>query len=205
MGIAQTYILPAVTDDVVASLNKIGQGFLANVNTSDLQAAAAGKKSPPVSSKPLGYYFSKDIPADVTDDIAENNLAGRSAGQHKAALGYYFNRDKSQDSAAGTHNPMTDEQDFGDSAKQLSQQDTLSSSDQHSRTATSTGQGDGLPSVVHTSVYLRQNEQLFSGHDDATDAHSRHMAKQQRSPNEFAVNLGVEFRPLTISLNTDDV
>ena len=87
-------MLPAAAE---LDLKKNGDGFLSNVaqaqsNVSGVNITAA----PAVDSKPLGFYFSKDIPGHVK----EKALGIRSSTESskpvdgKAAMSLYFNKEK---------------------------------------------------------------------------------------------------------------
>ena len=87
-------MLPAAAE---LDLKKNGDGFLSNVaeaqsNVPDVSITAA----PAVDSKPLGFYFSKDIPGHVK----EKALGIRSSTDSpkpvdgKAAMSLYFNKER---------------------------------------------------------------------------------------------------------------
>ena len=165
-----------------------------------MQAAPTGKTGPPASkSNPLGFYFNKDLAVAA----ARKSVGGvphleRPVGQNKAALGYYFNKHKPQ---------SVDIQQADSTSDQQSVDAALTDTAAEGK---SSRQGKGLSSIIQTSVYLHQDGQLPRGKAGTTS--SEHDARQEAvkgrssSANGLAVNLtAVEFKPLTISLNTDDV
>ena len=107
---------PAAAAESSLDLTKNGDGFLSNVAESQRVAEGINATSAPaVDSKPLGFYFSKDIPGHVK----EKALGTRSSENTnrpidgKAAMSLYFNKDKVQPSrpeskaasASQTHEP----------------------------------------------------------------------------------------------------
>lgn len=79
-------------------LTKNGNGFLSNV--AEARGAIPGgplTAGPAVASKPLGFYFAKDIPGRVKEKSLGTRSKGGSATavDGKAAMRLYFNKDSS--------------------------------------------------------------------------------------------------------------
>ena len=182
--------------------NKNVQGFLANVNPADLQSSSAIKNTlPAADTNPLGFYFNKqDLSAAVAKTSGGDGLAlEKPVGQNKAALGYYFNKEKPQ---------FVDVQQAGKGSVRQSPEGKLTEVGIEGKPAR---QGKGLSSILQTSVYLHQDDHLAS-HQGKAVVTAMHNVQQQgaaggsSSQQGLAGNLAkVDFKPLTISLNTDDV
>lgn len=182
--------------------NKNVQGFLANVNPEDLQASSAIKTTPPAgNTNPLGFYFNKqDLSAAVAKTSGGDSLAlEKPAGQNKAPLGYYFNKGKPR---------SVDVQQAGKGSIRQSPEGKLTEVGIEGKPAR---QGKGLSSILQTSVYLHQDDHSSSHQGKAVVA-TMHNVQQQGPAGGSSSQQGlvgnltkVEFKPLTISLNTDDV
>ena len=92
--------------ETTLDLTKNGNGFLSNV--AEAQGEVSGvtvTAAPAADSKPLGFYFAKDIPGLVK----EKSLGTRSNGDSgkavdgKAAMRLYFNRDNSSSGRQDVH------------------------------------------------------------------------------------------------------
>ena len=174
------------------------QGFLANVNPLDLQASSVIKTTPPAGdTNPLGFYFNKqDVSAAVGKTGGGQGLSlEKPVGQNKAALGYYFNKEKPQSVNL-----------------QQASKGSIKQSPEHEATVEErpARHGKGLSSITQTSVYLHQKDHSASHKGKAVVAtvHSiqERGAAGSASTDLLAGNLTkVDFKPLTISLNTDDV
>ena len=89
-------MLPAAAE---LNLKKNGDGFLSNVaeahsNVPGVSITAA----PAVDSKPLGFYFSKDIPGHVKEKALgiRSSTDSSKPVDGKAAMSLYFNRDEAE-------------------------------------------------------------------------------------------------------------
>ena len=78
-------------------LTKNGNGSLSNV--AEAQSSISGVSmtaAPAVDSKPLGFYFSKDIPGDMKEKAMglRSSTDSSEAVDGKAAMSLYFNQGK---------------------------------------------------------------------------------------------------------------
>lgn len=89
-----------------STLNLTGDGFLSNVAEAQKGVLETNiTNAPSGDSKPLGYYFAKDIPGHVKEKglgIRLNSSAHIPRGG-KAAMGAYFNANKEQQKPDGEH------------------------------------------------------------------------------------------------------
>ena len=95
------WILPPGAAEL--DLKKNGDGFLSNV--AETQSNVPGvtiTAAPAVDSKPLGFYFSKDIPGHVKEKSLNIGSSSDSsqAVDGKAAMILYFNNDRQNVDAA---------------------------------------------------------------------------------------------------------
>lgn len=96
-------------------LKKNGDGFLSNV--AEAQSNVPGvttSAAPAVDSKPLGFYFSKDIPGHVKEkglNIRSSSDSSKAV-DGKAAMSLYFNQDRQNvDAAAEVQSEQTNAHD----------------------------------------------------------------------------------------------
>lgn len=87
-------MLPAAAE---IDLKKNGDGFLSNV--AEAQSNVPGVSitaAPAMDSKPLGFYFSKDIPGHVKEKALgiRSSTDSSKLVDGKAAMSLYFNKDK---------------------------------------------------------------------------------------------------------------
>lgn len=96
-------------------LKKNGDGFLSNV--AEAQSNVPGvtvTAAPAVDSKPLGFYFSKDIPGHVKEKSLNigSSTDSSQAVDGKAAMSLYFNNDRQNvDAAAEMQSEQTNARD----------------------------------------------------------------------------------------------
>lgn len=96
-------------------LKKNGDGFLSNVaeTQSDVPGVTT-TATPAVDSKPLGFYFSKDIPGHVKEKGLNMKSSSDSSKpvDGKAAMSLYFNKDRQKvDAAAEAQSERTSARD----------------------------------------------------------------------------------------------
>ena len=91
-GLTTCYALLAESD-----LKKNGDGFLSNVARAQSNVPGVGiTVAPAMDSKPLGFYFSKDIPGHVKEKALgiRSSTDSSKLVDGKAAMSLYFNKDK---------------------------------------------------------------------------------------------------------------
>lgn len=183
-------VLACCADEGPLHLNKTG--FMANVRTADLQGGSVTKAAPSTTvANPLGHYFNRNISVAAVEKLqpADPHVQ-KPSGQNKAALGYYFNKE----------NPQSVQQ----ASKEVRQQPDESKLTRTIADGTTVRQGKGLSSLVQTSVFLHQDQNLTSSSADGSAADIQD-AQKPAGRQWPAKNVTVSFKPLTISLNPDDM
>lgn len=92
--------------ETTLDLTKNGNGFLSNI--AEAQGDVPGvtvTAAPAVDSKPLGFYFAKDIPGLVKEKSLGTRTKGDSANavDGEAAMRLYFNKDNSSSGRQDVH------------------------------------------------------------------------------------------------------
>ncbi|KAL3130914.1 hypothetical protein ABBQ38_000241 [Trebouxia sp. C0009 RCD-2024] len=99
-------VVPGQGTETTLDLTKNGNGFLSNI--AEAQGDVPGvtvTAAPAVDSKPLGFYFAKDIPGLVKEKSLGTRTKGDSANavDGEAAMRLYFNKDNSSSGRQDVH------------------------------------------------------------------------------------------------------
>lgn len=119
--------------NVGLDLTKNGNGFLANVAEANSTVVDINMTSAPsTDSKPLGFYFSKDIPGHVREKSLGTKDPSSTSPGGKAAMGLYFSKDTTVSDDSGsdvTTQAKPEDASSHDSRQGRSTSDTQQSAD----------------------------------------------------------------------------
>ncbi len=207
-------------------LTKNGDGFLSNVAEARKGAVEANETAAPSGdAKPLGFYFSKDIPGHVKEKaLGTRNRPPSAMPTGKAAMGLYFNKDNKESERSDPRDATTQ---IGASVAEgfISASETRQSAGASTDRATSS---DVESFSVQNSMHRKELRGITMGAQGMQDQHS---AESQGIPENRAEDAIEEqdseeahdgsrsslviaisssagqYKPLTkkASLNTDDM
>ena len=183
------------------NLKKNGHGFLSNV--AEAQRGVSGVSitaAPAVASKPLGFYFSKDIPGHVKEKALGTRSSNdpTKAVDGKAAMNFYFNKDR----------PLTERQHVDSALEVQSEQiiargataQQISTDEQQSVHQREDGLAGALSDSQHRKVLRGINKGIQTGK-------ALHAGQNVSAGKLFKVDSAVKSSsdPLSVALNFSSV